>query len=256
VARRHVELSTSADGVVLTAMESAGGTFVNGARLLPNQPVPLENGAVVQVGPFVLLYQAAGVPRDDAVTAAAAAAALPVAPPSASPPAAPPRPTFPAPPALGPYSRYLEFLPAIYHESDFLGRYLMINETLWEPLQQRQDHIAMFIDPRTCPEPMLGWLASWVELPLNPAWPEARRRELLGEAMDLYRWRGTRYGLQRMIEVCTGLSPEISDDPERPWVMRVRLRIPADSGVDRATVEDLIVAHKPAHVGYVLEVRP
>jgi hypothetical protein len=29
--------------------------------------------------------------------------------------------------------------------------------------------------------------------------------------MDLYRWRSTRYGLTRMIEVCTGLTPEISD---------------------------------------------
>ena len=62
--------------------------------------------------------------------------------------------------------------------------------------------------------------------------------------------------LARMIEVCTGLMPEISDGPPLdPFVFRVRLTIPKGSDVDPAFVEDLIRTHKPAHAGYILEIR-
>ena len=40
---------------------------------------------------------------------------------------------------------------------DFLARMLLVFESLWEPLEQRQDHIAMYFDPRTCPAELLSW---------------------------------------------------------------------------------------------------
>jgi phage tail-like protein len=178
-------------------------------------------------------------------------------------PPAPPRPTYPMPRPEGPRSRYLRYLPGLYQENEFLSRYLLIMETIWEPLEQREDHIGMYFDPRTTPAPFLGWLGSWLDLALNAHWPESRRRRLLEEAMDLYRWRGTSYGLTRMIEVCTGLTPEVVDlssdgDGSRlqPFVFRVRLTIPPGSGVDRDLIESLVQAHKPAHAGYLLEVKP
>src|SRR5262249_49456323 len=116
-----------------------------------------------------------------------------------------------------------------------------------------QDHIAMYFDPRTGPVNFLPWLASWLGLAFNDYWPETRRRHLLTEAMDLYRWRGTRYGLQRMIEVCTGLSAEIGEAPGQPLVFHIRVAVPAGSDIEPAMIEDLIRIHKPAHAGYVLE---
>lgn len=160
---------------------------------------------------------------------------------------------FPARLANGTGSRYLLDLPVIFHDSDFLGRYLEIFETIWEALEQRQDYIHMYFDPRTAPEPMLAWLASWIDVSLNQHWPEPRRRELLKEATELYRWRGTRYGLTRMIEVCTGLTPQIENI--EPFVFRVRVAVPPDSTVAPAFIEELVRAHKPAHAGYVLEVQ-
>ena len=136
---------------------------------------------------------------------------------------------------------------------DFLARMLLVFESLWEPLEQRQDHIAMYFDPRTCPAEMLSWLGAWLDVPLDPHWPEDRRRNILAEAMELFRWRGTAYGLARMLEVCTGLTPVISEDPSRPFVIHVRAALPADSSVRVEVIEDLIREHKPAHVGYVLE---
>lgn len=260
VARRHAELRSEAGGVFLTDLESASGTLLNGDRLLPGQPVLVPNGGVIQIGPFSLLLRTAAEEAQAAPASGEPTAAAPrlvelptLAAPSERPSA---RPRHPAPRPRGPYSRYLRDLPQIYHEADFLGRYLLIFETIWEPIQQRQDHGAMYLDPQTSPDPLVNWLGSWLGMAVDPHWPESRRRQLVSEAMDLYRWRGTRYGLTRMLEICTGLAPEILDEPGNPFVIRVRMRLPADSGIDRIAIENLIQTHKPAHVGYILEVRP
>ena len=115
----------------------------------------------------------------------------------------------------------------------------------------------MYFDPRTCPVSFLPWLASWLDLSFNTHWPEARRRRLLEQAMELYSWRGTRYGLVRMIEVCTGLTPVIMESPSQPFVFHIRIALPPGffgEPIDKALIEELIQAHKPAHAGYVLEV--
>lgn len=266
VERRHAELRLEETGALLTDLESRSGTFVGETRLLPNRPQLLPAGAVFRIGPFVLTYRLGSVaapeePAPEEPAPAEAPAALeepapePLVPVAAAPPLAPPRPRLPVPPLPGRRSRYLADLPVIYHDNDFLGRYLMLFETIWEPLEQRQDAIAMYFDPRTCPAAFLPWLAAWLGIAINPYWPEARLRHLVTEATDLYRWRGTRYGLARLIEVCTGLTPEIADDPADPFVIHVTVTLPTDSDIDRALLDELIRAHKPAHIGYILAIR-
>jgi phage tail-like protein len=151
-------------------------------------------------------------------------------------------------------SLYMSFLPDIYQENDFLRRFLLIFEEIWEPLERRQDHIYMYFHPLTCPVVFLPWLAKWLGFPLDPHWPEMRRRRLLAQAMDLYRWRGTLYGLVRMIEVCTGVTPEITENNQEPFVFHIVLPISKDN-MDRAFIEELIHTHKPAHAGFTLEIR-
>jgi phage tail-like protein len=164
---------------------------------------------------------------------------------------------------IGPYlltlksarSRYTQHLPAIFQDADFLGRMLLIFEAIWEPLEQRQEHIAMYFSPETSPVQMLAWMAEWLNLELDSHWPERRRRQLLREATQLYQWRGTRYGLTRMLEICTDQEGvKITEDPDRPFVFRITIPRPTD--VSRDFIERLVRAHKPAHVGYVLEINP
>ena len=112
----------------------------------------------------------------------------------------------------------------------------------------------MYFDPRTAPAPFLQWLAGWLGADVGMRLPEGRLRTLLGEAVELYRWRGTLYGLTRMIEVCTGLTPYIAEARADPFVLQIRVAVPPDAQVDRETIERLVVANKPAHAGYMLEV--
>lgn len=272
VSRHHAELRLEPQGATITDLHSSNGSFVDGARLPPDQPRLLAHGARIQIGPFLLTYQAGPVDHENGNGAAEAssadmAAMVAVEAPVLRPieamqpvrelPRAPanlPRPRLPAPIANGVASVYLESLPVIYADNDFLGRFLLLFQNVWEPLEQRQDHIEMYFDPRTCPASFLPWLASWLDLSFNQHWPETRRRRLLAEAIDLYRWRGTRYGLVRMIEVCTGITPEVTDNPAQPFVFDVKITLPKDGEIDKNLIDELIQAHKPAHAGYRLEV--
>lgn len=197
----------------------------------------------------------------EAATAAVAPLEKPVAPPPSEKPVIvaqefPERlPVRYTAPPDGLDSRYLRYLPAIFQENEFLGRYLRIFETIWEPLEWRQNHINLYFDPRTCPPSLLPWLASWLDLTINPYWPEARIRRLIAEAADLYRWRGTAYGLKRLIEVATGVTPTITEEPSQPFVFHISLTIPPDSDVDARLIDDLVRTHKPAHAGYILDIR-
>jgi phage tail-like protein len=174
-------------------------------------------------------------------------------PPAVFVPARPPRGTHPVPQPTDPVSSYLDFLPVIFADNDFLGRFLLIFQSIWEPLEYRQDHMDMYFDPRTAPEPFLRWLADWLGVVVGGVSEEGRLRTLLGEAVELYRWRGTRYGLTRMIEVCTGLTPIVAESATNPAVLHIRVSVPPEAKVDRDTIERLVRVNKPAHTGYILE---
>jgi len=267
VSRHHAEVRMEPQGPILTDLGSTHGTMVKGQRLLPNEPFLLVDGTLFSIGPYNLIYQTtesvvhpldqadAQPPKPELESSqqnTQELALVPIYMPDRSgEPASPPRSLEDDPGSI-----YLYNLPDTFRENDFLRRFLLIFEDIWEPLEQRQDHISMYFDPRTCPESFLPWLASWLGLVL-PTYRLEVHRHLLTQAMDLYNWRGTRYGLIRMIEVCTGLTPEILEIPARPYVFLIRVTIPPGlSGEvpDRQLIEELIQLHKPAHIGYLLEV--
>jgi pSer/pThr/pTyr-binding forkhead associated (FHA) protein len=118
VSRQHAAIVPRGDKLYLIDLKSLRGTFVNGSRLKPNEPVPLTAGATISLSdapPYSLvvvgLPQASAAPAAASVTALAVAlAAAPVAAPTAAPavaataPAAPAVPAPAAPPALPPAS--------------------------------------------------------------------------------------------------------------------------------------------------------
>ena len=108
-------------------------------------------------------------------------------------------------------SRYLQYLPAIYSEDEFMGRFLKIFESILTPVEQTVGQIPLYFDPKLAPEEFLPWLAFWLDLVLDREWPVAKRRRLISYATQLYQWRGTRRGLETYIEIYTGVRPVITE---------------------------------------------
>lgn len=164
-------------------------------------------------------------------------------------------------PAATERSVYMNHLPGIYHGNDFLGRFLMIFESIMGPLDRTAGNIHHYLDPDLAPPETLHWLASWLGLVLDDRWPEDRKRDLVRGATGLYEWRGTKRGLSTILRLATGSTPEIiepslndvASDPSRAYRFTVRLRAIPEQGLDREFLETLIDLEKPAWAACDLE---
>lgn len=116
---------------------------------------------------------------------------------------------------LYPRVSYLASLPRVY-QSDagaalFLQHYLALFERILTGVEDRYEQFSRWLDPRAAPLEIINWLGLLVDLTFDPSWPLARRRALVGAAMELYRTRGTIAGLQRYVEIYTGTTPVIRE---------------------------------------------
>jgi phage tail-like protein len=161
-------------------------------------------------------------------------------------------------------SSYLDHLPALFRDQEFLGRFLLAFETMLSGrgervgLESEIGRIADYLDPMTADPEFLPWLSDWVALTLRADWPEATRRSFLAQIVPLYRLRGTAAGLQRMLELYTGERVVVDDDFDAvPHYFQVQLTL---SGSDadllrrkQQIARAIIDQEKPAHTFYALQ---
>ena len=168
-------------------------------------------------------------------------------------------------------SSYLHYLPSIYQEDAFVGRFLLIFEDILSPIQQVVNTLPERFDPRLSPSPMLELLASWVGADRPEGMSEPRWRKLIGAFLFLHRWRGTKIGLRTALEIATGKRPLITEYAPGLVVSQdatlglntalvtghpLRVRISFDcppEDVDRVVVDDIIRLYKPAHSSYSVD---
>jgi phage tail-like protein len=268
ISRQHSRIKCTAKTCHVTDLGSANGTLVNGERLEPDTPRLIKSGDTISIGPFEMKFeQIAVVPAKPAAPAEpkksppkpAAKAAPPPPPP---PPAAPRAPDgdgrlpidySQAPPGLTKTeSRYLQYLPGIYH-TDFMKRFLAIFESILAPIEWNVDNFDLYLNPETTPSGFLPWLASWFSITFDSTWTDEQQRELLLEAHEIFARRGTRWALSRILEIYTKEKPEIVDIDanEDPFTFNVKIPL-KESEVDKTLIEQIIDASKPAHTSYVL----
>ncbi len=174
----------------------------------------------------------------------------------------------------GKQSRYIEYLPSLYRDDEFMTRFLLIFESVLGPIENMVNNIPYYFDTSLAPEPLLSWLASWLDLALDPRWSLERRRELVNCAVELYRWRGTRKGMREYLRIYTGSTPEITEyipgmrlDGEnrlgKDTVLgsagtghhfTVTLKLDEGSQANIEGIRAIIEAQKPAHAAYTLQV--
>ncbi len=106
---------------------------------------------------------------------------------------------------IRPYSAYMEFLPVLYREVDFIGRFMKIFELAYQPVIDSFNVMWAHIDPLTAPEALLPFLAHWVGWQVDSVWNLHQQRRLIRRAVELYRWRGTRKGLRLYLHLYTSL---------------------------------------------------
>jgi phage tail-like protein len=173
----------------------------------------------------------------------------------------------------GAESAYIRYLPTIYQQDLFFCRFLMIFESVLRPIEGMVDTLPAYTEPEITPDDFLPWLAQWVALALDHSWPLARQRALIAHAVEIYRWRGTSYGLKLHIRCYTGIEPLIQEyragfvlgaDNRLGWTTLLT-DMPANSlqfvvtvpvfnprEVDAQMLRLIIEESKPAHTTYRL----
>jgi len=178
-------------------------------------------------------------------------------------------------------SRYSQYLPAILQGDPFLSGWLLAVERCLsdrppepdDPLPQQLglesliDRVHTYFqavpspqESQVTPNAFLPWLASWVALSLRDDWPDDLKRRFISQIVPLYRLRGTKAGIKRLLELYTGEEVTIYELPDPPHYFQVEMtlsinprdreRLRRQQRIARAILDQ----EKPAHTFYALQV--
>jgi phage tail-like protein len=244
ISRQHMRITWREDDKFLVEdLNSSNGVWVNESRIPVRIPQELDEGDVIRCGPYLLTFERLVYPQPVAIRPVDGAGEL-------------------SPLEIAPIghlggipsdrSTWLQYLPSIYSDDEFLGRYLLIFESILSPIVWMVDNFDLYLTPDIAPQAWLAWMASWFDLLLLPELPIERQREIMRQAGWLFLRRGTRAGLQRLLELYFGVTPEIVETGNCRFVVRLPLSESASKmGADVAN--RLINSQKPAFASYTLE---
>lgn len=248
ISRQHIRIIWREDKYFVEDLGSSNGSFLGDERLKPREPVELREGDTIRFGPYTLqlvnwidpepeiaaeLFNEGYDTELESLRTNGHIAYLPGIPRDRS--------------------TWMQYLPEIYDEHEFMGRYLLIFESLMSPIMWTIDNFDLFLSPDIAPSAWLEWMASWFDLLLLPELPIEYQRNIMNQIGWLFMRRGTPAGLQRLLELYFGVSPEIIEDELWHFVVRLPL---SQSQIDlgREIADRLIESQKPAFVSYTLEV--
>lgn len=172
-------------------------------------------------------------------------------------------------------STYLNYLPAIFRQDAFAGRFLLAMEAIvggldaslaaelgTEPVIGLETEIAQvhtLFDPQATRSEFLPWLASWVGITLRADWDEETQRAFIQSIVPLYKLRGTKAGLEALLTIYTR-EPVIVDDnfSEPAHYFQVKMTLSdrdKDSLRRKQQIARVIIdQEKPAHTFYALQI--
>ena len=175
----------------------------------------------------------------------------------------------------------IKHLPSIFQTRDdksggFLRKYLWIFYSLLNNVNITLDNIHHYFNPMESPKDFFPWLVSWFSDYYKYDVPEETLRVIIKNIVPLYRWRGTAAGISKLLEIVTGVRPNIIEDykPVGEYIIADGMVVDSTilheetansfftiefpSSVNEFTpvqielIHDIIKNEKPAHTAYYL----
>jgi phage tail-like protein len=158
-------------------------------------------------------------------------------------------------------------LPAVYQEGDFGMRFVGALETLLDPIVAVLDALPAHFSADHAPRDVLGLLSAWLGVELDESQTPAQRREMVRQAAELSRRRGTRAGLELALSLGFPQLPLRVEDPGgvRTAPPEEGMEVPPAAFIvycDKPIAEDVqagvarcIEQYKPVHTSYRLRVK-
>jgi phage tail-like protein len=148
----------------------------------------------------------------------------------------------------------------------------------FQGLEEKVAQLAALFDAWRTPAEFLDWLAGWAALSFCPELSEQQKRQLIANIIPLYRIRGTKRYLERLIDIFLGGKSMVDDHAypgmqiarystvskdtylggSSPHYFRVRIAVSAEQrhqiDARRRLARQVIDQAKPAHTYYDLEI--
>lgn len=103
-------------------------------------------------------------------------------------------------------------LPRVMTEDLVLRGFVSALEEVAGTVRDRVDSVEHHLDTGLAAPEMLQYLAGWLGVELEPTDPPEYKRSLVREVGRLLGWRGTRHGVESLLEAATGSRVTVRDN--------------------------------------------
>lgn len=152
-------------------------------------------------------------------------------------------------------------LPRALSEDHFTRNLLRIFEEVGDSVRRPVLSFVHNLDAGLAPMEFVRWMGDWLALALPVSLPEERQRELLAVAGAMWKLRGTRGALARLLETITGDAVQIDDGggifgegEAPPNLKRVVIDLVARGGLTDEQILEFVRRETPANVTVELRV--
>jgi phage tail-like protein len=134
-------------------------------------------------------------------------------------------------------------------DGSVLDALLEVMEALHAPDEAALEGVDALFTPYRSPDRFVAYLTRWTAMDhaVSAAGDVAvgRLRDLVAEGAALAQWRGTPYGMRRLLAIATGVDDIVVEEPaDVPFHLRVR--VPAAAADKLPLITRLVRAEKPA----------
>ena len=147
--------------------------------------------------------------------------------------------------------------------SSVLNTFIEVMEKMHRPTENLLDNLHDVFNPRQVPERFLPMLAHWTNL-INlfqpdkagsePSFWKERTlptepgylRELIAMSVEISQWRGTNYGLKKVLQMATGISNFSIKETDKPF--HIQVGVPEEAQKYWELIQRIVAQEKPAHI--------
>lgn len=154
-------------------------------------------------------------------------------------------------------------LPRVMAEDPVLYGFVTALEEVAGTVRDRVDSIEHHVDTGLAAPEMLQYLASWLGVELEPTDSPEYKRTLLREVGRLLGWRGTRHGVENLLEAATGARVTVTDtggifgpdEPVPPADQKVVVQLDHTGHLSERQVRRIVAAELPLGSRVELDIR-
>ncbi len=112
-----------------------------------------------------------------------------------------------------PQVSFVDYLPEVYRKNSeadsFLSRFIGIFQSMYVDLEDDIDYIALKFDADRTTKDFLSWMSEWLSIKDASVWGEKRLRHLIKESVKIYKMKGTRKAVSKIVQEYAGIEPTI-----------------------------------------------